>query len=111
MSPRSIAGLLADLESAAMFMSRRADGQTLKSYLLNEDLQTIFERKFEIIGEALAALRKFAPEVFAGIRHAQQAVDFRNVLIHGYASIDHELVWDTYRRWLPELVENVRGIG
>lgn len=111
MSPRSVAGLLADVEAAARFMTVRAEGQTLESYLVNEDLQAIFERKFEIIGEALGALRKIAPDVFAGIRHAQQAVDFRNVLIHGYASVDQFVVWDTYLRWLPELVEDVRDVG
>ena len=29
------------------------------------------------------------------------------MLIHGYASIDHEVVWATYTEWLPELVADV----
>jgi uncharacterized protein with HEPN domain len=29
------------------------------------------------------------------------------VLIHGYASIDHEVVWATFTEWLPELVADV----
>lgn len=110
MSPRNVAGLLGDIEAAACFIESRAQGHTLETYVGNEDLQAIVERKFEIIGEALSALRRIAPDTFADIRHAQQAVDFRNVLIHGYASIDQHVVWDTYRRWLPELLEDVRRV-
>jgi len=28
-------------------------------------------------------------------------------LIHGYASIDHEVVWATFTDWLPDLVNDV----
>jgi len=45
--------------------------------------------------------------LFGSIRHAAAAVDFRNVLIHGYASIDHEVVWATFTDWLPDLVNDV----
>jgi uncharacterized protein with HEPN domain len=107
MSPRNVSGLLADILSAADFMQQRAAGLSRDQYLAQEDLQVIFERKFEIIGEALSRLRKSEPALFAGIRHAAAAVDFRNVLIHGYASIDHDVVWATFTDWLPDLVDDV----
>jgi uncharacterized protein with HEPN domain len=107
MSPRNVAGLLADILAAAEYMRERAGGLSRDQYLAQEDLQVIFERKFEIIGEALSRLRKTDPSTFECIRHAAAAVDFRNVLIHGYASIDHEVVWATFTEWLPELVADV----
>jgi len=107
MSPRSVSGLLADILAAADYMQQRAAGLSRDQYLAHEDLQVIFERKFEIIGEALSRLRKNEPVLFGSIRHAAAAVDFRNVLIHGYASIDHEVVWATFTDWLPDLVNDV----
>lgn len=66
--------------------------------------ESAFERKFEIVGEALGLLRKHAPETFGQIRHAKGAIDFRNVIIHGYAVIDHEAMWDIAIRLLPDLL-------
>jgi len=80
----------------------------LEQFLHDEDSQAIFERKFEIIGEALGLLRKHAPEVFARIRHAKGAVDFRNVIIHSYAVVDPEAVWDVAVRLLPELLADTQ---
>ena len=110
MSPRNVPGLLADILASAEYMRQRSDGLSKDRYLAEEDLQVIFERKFEIIGEALARLRKSDPALFGCIRHAAAAVDFRNVLIHGYASIDHEVVWTTFTDWLPELVNDVSAL-
>jgi uncharacterized protein with HEPN domain len=107
MSPRNVPGLLADILASADYMQQRAAGLSRNQYLGQEDLQVIFERKFEIIGEALSRLRRSDPVLFGKIRHAAAAVDFRNVLIHGYASIDHEVVWATFTDWLPELVSDV----
>lgn len=107
MSPRNVPGLLADILLAADYMRQRAAGLSRDQYLAQEDLQVIFERKFEIIGEALARLRKSDPASFGSIRHAAAAVDFRNVLIHGYASIDHDVVWATFTDWLPDLIDDV----
>jgi len=110
MSPRNVQGLLADILASADYMRQRAAGLSQDQYLAQEDLQVIFERKFEIIGEALARLRKSDPALFGSIRHAAAAVDFRNVLIHGYASIDHRVVWSTFTDWLPALVDDVSAL-
>lgn len=111
MPPRNLASLLADIIDASDFMQVRATGMSQDMYLADEDLRVIFERKFEIIGEALGRVRKVALQVFDQIRHAAAAVDFRNVLIHGYGAIDHKVVWDTFSHWLPELIADVRNIS
>jgi predicted nucleotidyltransferase len=51
--------------------------------------------KFEIIGEARAQLSKLDPALARRIPDIRQIIAFRNVLIHGYATIEHDRVWRT----------------
>jgi uncharacterized protein with HEPN domain len=51
------------------------------------------EREFILIGEALVALRRHAPEAFASITNGSRIVGFRNQLTHEYANVDDALVW------------------
>ena len=51
------------------------------------------ERKFEIVGEALAQLSKLAPDLAGRVPHLKRIIGFRNALIHGYASVDNAQVW------------------
>ena len=51
-------------------------------------LRAAVERQFEIIGEALARLRKLDPEVCSAVTDAGRIIAFRNILIHGYADVD-----------------------
>ena len=55
-------------------------------------LYSAVERQFEIIGEALNQLSKAAPTLADRIPGLAQIVAFRNLLIHGYATVDHPRV-------------------
>ncbi|TVR97001.1 MAG: DUF86 domain-containing protein [Trueperaceae bacterium] len=46
-----------------------------------------------IIGEAVAGLRRVAPEWASSITDAPVIVGFRNVLTHEYAAVDHDAVY------------------
>ena len=109
MPPRSVAGLLQDVVDAAEFMQVRAQSMQAEAFLRNEDLKVIFERKFEVIGEALSALRRKHPDVVDRIRHGADAIDLRHVLVHGYAAIDHAILRNAFERFLPELLADVRS--
>ncbi len=61
------------------------------------------ERQFIVIGEALAALRRVEPDTASNILDLGRIVAFRNVLIHGYASVDDRLVWGVIERELDTL--------
>lgn len=110
MPPLDALGLLQDVVDAGAFMQARGDKLDLSGYLQNEDLRVIFERKFEIIGEAIGLLRKRHPALFGRVRHAANAIDFRNVISHGYSSVNHEMVWQVFARELPELLEDSNAI-
>lgn len=80
-----------------------AEGHSFEGYLANAMLRAAVERQFEIIGEALNKLSRSAPELAAAIPDLSRIVAFRNILIHGYATVDDALVWQVLKERLPEL--------
>ena len=70
-------------------------------------LRAAVERKFEIIGEAVAQLAKVDEVVVARISEYQHIIAFRNVLIHGYADVDNRLVWEVLETNLPALEREI----
>lgn len=73
-------------------------------------LRSAVERQFEIIGEALSQLTKIAPQLAAQIPDLPRIVAFRNILIHGYAVVDNEIVWRAAQENLPELAANLQKL-
>ena len=93
MQPDSRA-LLADVEQAGADIEYFTAGMSREAYLGDIRTQAAIERKFEIIGEALNRLHQMNPEISSHITSLREIVDFRNVLIHGYATIMPGRVWD-----------------
>lgn len=54
---------------------------------MDEYLRSAVDRQFEVIGEALNQLRKIGPLITDQIPDLSRVVAFRNVLIHGYATV------------------------
>ena len=88
---------------AADRVSRFVAGRTLEEYVADEFLRSAVERQFEIVGEALSHLRRADPETAAAIPDLQRAVAFRNILIHGYATVNDRTVWGIVTVDLPAL--------
>jgi uncharacterized protein with HEPN domain/predicted nucleotidyltransferase len=82
---------------------RLRSGQSFEDYQSNAMLRSAVERQFEIIGEALNQLSKVAPEIASHIPELPRIVAFRNILIHGYATVDDALVWQVLADKLPGL--------
>ena len=51
-------------------------------------LRSAVERQFEIIGEALAQLARIDAAIAQKVPELRQIIAFRNVLIHGYATVE-----------------------
>jgi uncharacterized protein with HEPN domain len=73
-------------------------------------LRSAVERQFEIIGEALSRLAKDDPQVAAAIPDHGKIIGFRNVLIHGYATVDDRIVWGVIENHLAPLRAAVAGL-
>lgn len=85
--------LLWDAQQATERTARFTAGKRFADYETDEYLRSAVERQFEIIGEALNQLRKVDPSVADQIPNLPRIVAFRNVLVHGYATVDNRLVW------------------
>ena len=81
-----------------------------EAYVGDSRTQAAVERKFEIIGEALNRLHQTHPEIAARIPPLREVVSFRNLLIHGYAAVVPDRVWDYAENDLPELRKLVQAL-
>jgi len=98
---------LADMVRAADQVARFTAGKRFEDYAADELLRSAVERAFTVLGEALACLRKIDEPAASRISEHRRIVAFRNILIHGYAEIDHRLVWDIVVSKLPALRTDV----
>ena len=107
--PRDSKVYLEDILTAAGYIRSYVAGLTRES--LNEDRKTVdaVVRNLEIIGEAAkqlpADVRGRAPDV-----EWQKIAGLRDILIHAYASVDLDIVWDIVTNKLPELEQPVEAL-
>ena len=92
-----------DVGEASRLIAEFVDGIGFEDFSANTLVRSAVERQFEIIGEALSQLAKVDPALAARVPEHRSIIAFRNVLIHGYAVLDHELVWRAIRGDLPAL--------
>ena len=62
------------------------------------------------MGEALSRIKRGDPEFLDQIRNYRDIISFRNILIHGYDSIDDQIVWGIIKEDLNELIEDVEKL-
>jgi len=72
-------------------------------------LRSAVERQLEIVGEALAQLARVDVATASQISEYQRIIAFRNILIHGYAEIDHRIVWNVLELKLPALLRQAEA--
>ncbi|SDF89019.1 Uncharacterized conserved protein, contains HEPN domain [Lentzea fradiae] len=99
-----------DAVRAAELLAEFSDGKTFEDYQGDAMLRSAVERQFEIVGEALNNLSKVSPELAAAVPDLRRIVAFRNILVHGYASVDDALVWQVLTEKRPQLEEQLRQL-
>jgi uncharacterized protein with HEPN domain len=95
---------LLDIVEACQAIASAIHGYDVNSYRENRLVRSSVEREFIIVGEAISALARSAPELFAEISQARRIVDFRNQLTHGYATVSDAVVWAIANREAPLLL-------
>ncbi len=97
------ASFLWDMLDAARAVRQFTTGRSFEDYLKDRMLRGAVERHLEIIGEAAAKVSKVFREAHPEIPW-QRIIGQRNVLIHEYGDIEHEMVWNVASVHIAELI-------
>ena len=104
------AKLIWDAHQALQRINRFVTGKDFAAYQDDELLRSAVERQFEILGEALNQLSRLDPAMAERIPELSRIVAFRNILIHGYASVDDRLVWGVVESRLDPLLDVIAAL-
>src|SRR5580658_9106086 len=104
---REAKAFLWDIANAAESIRSFTAGKDLDTYLNDELLRAAVERKFGIIGEALSQLLRSFPEYRDKITLVGDIIAFRNQIVHGYATVRDDIVWEIVQSYLPRLHDEV----
>ncbi len=105
-----IRAYLFTIQTAGVAIQQFIQGLDFESYERDELVRSGVERKFEIIGEALNRISKEDPVLLERIREYREIISFRNILIHGYDSIDDQIVWDVIEEDLDNPIEDIKAL-
>lgn len=84
-------------------------GKTQADLRTTRLLQLGLVRLVEIIGEAATRVSKEGRAKYLGIPW-EDVIGMRNKLIHGYDTVDLDILWDTVTDDLPQLIEELEKI-
>ncbi len=91
-------------------ITRFVEGKTFEEYNKDDFLRSAVERQFEILGEALNNIKKMDEEIFNSIEGSRGAISFRNILSHGYDTVDNVIVWGIIKKDLSKLKYSIEKL-
>lgn len=107
LNPRDIA-LLMDIAAAAERIMTFTEGMDERAFQEDSRTHLAVQHQIMVIGEAA---KRLSPELQSRIGDVpwSAVARMRDRLIHGYDTVDLEIVWDTVRQNIPRLLQAVRG--
>lgn len=109
MNQRNVAVFLFDIVECCEDIEGYLAGSMKESFLEDTKTQDAVVRRLEIIGEAVRRLPLPLREKYTDVPW-REVSGMRDVLIHGYFSINVERVWETAQNDVPKLKEQVEKI-
>ncbi|MEW6534565.1 MAG: DUF86 domain-containing protein [Candidatus Auribacterota bacterium] len=108
-SERNTSIYLHDIITCCNKIQRYVGDISYKSFTTNELLIDAVLRNLELIGEAV---KQISPELRAEHNNIEwrKIAGLRDILIHEYFGIDHEIVWDVIRNKIPQLKEDIKQL-
>jgi uncharacterized protein with HEPN domain len=103
------ADYLEHIRDAIARIDRYTAGKVEADFLDNELIQDGVIRNLEIIGEAVTKLSPELKARYAGVPWGEIS-GMRNRLIHGYISVNLEIVWSTVQKVVPDFLGKISDI-
>lgn len=97
---------LFDILNSAQLIMDHVEGVTREEFFRDVVLQDFVIRRIEIMGEAVS---RVSPE----FRDGNPAIPWkkikgmRNIMIHRYDDVDMDIVWDSVRKSIPQLIKDI----
>lgn len=105
--PRSVEAYLVDIIEACDAIAEVLAGVDLATYEGKRSTRSAVEREFILIGEAVASIKRLAPDLAAEISHTRMIVGFRNLLTHTTTRLlTMSRYWEWRRRTFPSCAPN-----
>lgn len=101
---------LYDIIKSVEAIKQFIEGKTFDDYLNDDLLRSAIERKCEIIGEAINRIKRDDVDILEHIRNYREIVSFRNILAHGYDTVDDRIVWDVIGEDLDTLLQDTKSL-
>ncbi|HMO83830.1 MAG TPA: DUF86 domain-containing protein [Lacipirellulaceae bacterium] len=101
---------LFDVQRACALISDFISGIDEEQWCANAMVRSAVERQFITIGEALQQAVRVDPALDGRITDFRRIVNFRNVMVHGYARVEPRTVWGVVQQDLPELAAQVSAL-
>jgi uncharacterized protein with HEPN domain len=107
---REVSKYLYDALRACEDLIAFTEGKSFDDYDDDRLLQSGVERQLMIIGEALNQADKIDPDISNKIKSFRQIINLRNVIVHGYATVENETIWGIVQDNLPDLHKQVKRL-
>ena len=101
--PRSLQMYLADVRMYIQEIEEFTRGKTQQDFEREQMVRSAVRGDMILIGEAISQMPHHFPETNVRVGRARRIVDFRNLLIHDYGSIDDAILWSVVVESLPRL--------
>ncbi len=88
----------------------RIAGLDLDTFERADTVRDAVVSRLLVIGEALNWIRRHDPATVQGVPHLDEIVAMRHRLVHAYAEIDDEIVWDAAVSKLGPLRERLDAL-
>jgi len=91
-------------------ISEFVESLEFEDYCKNRLVISAVARQFEIMGEALAQLRRMESPLLDRIDNVPKIIAFRNILAHGYDVIRQDMIWSAIPTHRPVLESQIREL-
>jgi uncharacterized protein with HEPN domain len=105
--PRDSQKFLNDIRERATYVVEFMADKSLEDLTDQRLIRSSVERELMVLGEALYQLHRQSPAIAEQISAWRQIIGFRHVLVHGYDSVDMQVIWDAIQNDLAPLIAEV----